>query len=125
MLVFGLSAFAKKNNVPKEIVAYILTNFPNQAIRTIEKQKTTKTTDYLLEEMVVLKFNKKKQVVFIQSPDSVSAKLLPDKISDYLSDKYKEEKIIEWSNLGKNQYVVLNQKTKLEFDKQGLFLTVY
>jgi hypothetical protein len=116
----------QKQQLPNEIKAYLIANFPSESIREINKPKGAKNTEIILEDMERLVFNKKKQIIEISCDKAIPTSTVSTKIVEYINTNYSNTFIKTWKLIDKknNQQVILNNDTTLEFDKNGVFVRV-
>ena len=115
-------SFSKISYLSKPMEAYVLTHYPNQSVRTIEYNKKARLIEVLLEDMAVLKFNKKGQISYIYDIDTIRESQLPKDLFLYLKNNHKENYVKEWGVNKKSQYVILEDNSKVNFDKKGIII---
>lgn len=82
------------------------------------------TYDILLDGNIKLEFNKKNQIIDIESREKLPDSVIPAKILDYVSANYSGNFITGWEIDGRNQQVKLNNGLELEFNMDGDFLRI-
>ena len=73
--------FIQSSDLPREISTYILTHFPDNTIlqAVIEKDGLTKTYNIILSENISLEFNRKKEIIDIDSETKLPDSVIPAK----------------------------------------------
>jgi len=112
--------------VPGEIQAYIDTHFKGQAIlHAIEdKDGLSKTYDVALEGNVKLEFNRKKEIIDIESPQKLPDSVVPLKIREYIHSAFPNNTIVGWEIEGRGQQVNLDNHLSVEFSRKGDFIRI-
>lgn len=116
----------KDSDLPKEIHSFITTHFPGKRIIQAVKERDglELTYDILLDGNIKLEFNKKNQIIDIESREKLPDSVIPAKILDYVSANYSGNFITGWEIDGRNQQVMLNNGLELEFNMDGDFLRI-
>ncbi len=114
------------DELPSEIKSYISTHFPNHTIVQVVKDKDgfTKTYDVNLSGNIQLEFNRKKEIIDIDSDTQLPDSVIPEKIRAYVSTNYPENVITDWELDDKNQQIELDNGIDLEFNMDGEFLRI-
>lgn len=112
--------------LPNEITEYVSTHFPVNTIiqSTEDKDGFTKTYDVLLDGNISLEFNRKKEIIDIESLSELPNSVIPTKIKSYVETNYPNNVIIGWGLDDKNQEVQLDNGVGLEFNMNGDFLRI-
>ncbi|NLM91493.1 MAG: hypothetical protein GX168_00955 [Bacteroidales bacterium] len=112
--------------VPSEITSYTDTHFPEHPIVQVVKDNDgfELTYDVLLEGTISLEFNRKREVIDIDSPFRLPDSVIPQKILDYASANYADYFIVGWGIDDRNQQVKLNHGLELEFNMSGDFIRI-
>jgi|BioPla2DNA2_1021312.scaffolds.fasta_scaffold08771_2 hypothetical protein len=118
--------FIQSSDLPREISTYILTHFPDNTIlqAVIERDGLTKTYNIILSENISLEFNRKKEIIDIDSETKLPDSVIPAKILQYVTTNYPDNFITDWELDNKNQQVQLNNGLDLEFNMNGDFLRI-
>lgn len=131
LAVFTLASCDKEtlvqdNDLSKEIRTFISTHFPsNRIIQSVKDRDGLELTyDILLDGNIKLEFNKKNQIIDIESREKLPDSVIPAKILDYVSANYSGNFITGWEIDGRNQQVKLNNGLELEFNMDGDFLRI-
>ncbi|SRR5690554_2680411 len=113
-------------DLPSEVTDYVTTHFPNNQIiqSTEDKDGFTKTYDVLLDGNISLEFNRKKEIIDIESLSELPNSVIPTKIKSYVETNYPNNVIIGWGLDDKNQEVELDNGIGLEFNMNGDFLRI-
>ena len=112
--------------LPNEITEYVSKHFPANTIiqSTEDKDGFTKTYDVLLDGNISLEFNRKKEIIDIESLSELPNSVIPTKIKSYVETNYPNNVIIGWGLDDKNQEVELDNGVGLEFNMNGDFLRI-
>lgn len=78
----------------------------------------------ILEGSISLEFNRKNEIVEINSISKLPDSVVPEKIRQYVSANYPDNIIIGWERDDRNQQVELNNRLELEFNMSGDFLRI-
>ncbi|RFC55846.1 PepSY-like domain-containing protein [Brumimicrobium aurantiacum] len=113
-------------DLPDEINDYISTHFPSHTIlQSIEdKDAFTKTYDVQLDGNVSLEFNRKKEIIEVESETELPSSVIPAKISHYVTENYPSNVITDWELDDNNQHVELDNGVELKFTTDGDFLSI-
>lgn len=113
-------------DLPDEINDYISTHFPSHTIlQSIEdKDGFTKTYDVQLDGNVSLEFNRKKEIIEVESETELPSSVIPAKISHYVTENYPSNVITDWELDDNNQHVELDNGVELKFTTDGDFLSI-
>ena len=103
-----------------------MTHFPDNTIlqAVIERDGLTKTYNIILSENISLEFNRKKEIIDIDSETKLPDSVIPAKILQYVTTNYPDNFITDWELDNKNQQVQLNNGLDLEFNMNGDFLRI-
>ncbi len=114
------------SKVPAEVKNYINTHFPaNEIIQIIEdKDGLELTYDVTLKDGILLEFNRKKEIIDIESRTKLPDSVIPAKILDYTKANYASNFIIGWELDDRNQQIRLDNGMDLEFTMSGDFLRI-
>ncbi|HPW90158.1 MAG TPA: PepSY-like domain-containing protein [Paludibacteraceae bacterium] len=112
--------------LPAEVQTYISTHFPTHTIlqAVVDIDGFTKTYDILLSDRVKLEFNRKGQVIDIDSETALPDSVIPEKIRQYVAANYPASVIVGWELEDRHQQVKLNNGLDLEFTMSGDFLRI-
>lgn len=129
--IFSVSAFAQEktiasNELPREITAYIAKHFPSHTITKAEKERDglSHTYEVELSGNIDLEFNRKKEIKEIDGESRLPNSVIPNKILQYVAQKYPNNYITDWKLDGKKQQAELNNGLELEFNRKGDFLRI-
>lgn len=132
VLVFLFSACDKEtildlhHEVPAEIASYVSTHFPDhqilQLIKDVDGLK--KTYDLILEGNVKLEFNRKKEIIEIDSDIKLPDSVIPEKIRIYVEENYPYNYVTDWELEGRNQQIGLDNGLDLIFSMNGDFIRI-
>ena len=114
------------DKLPKEILNYISTHFPDNPIQkaVIEKEWFKKSYEIKLYDNIVLEFNSDKEIVDIEAKSKLPDSVIPDLILQYVIKNYPDNYIIKWELEYKRQEVKLNNGLELVFNMDGSFLWI-
>lgn len=131
LMLFSFSSCDKEEilsdeKFPDEITLFISTHFPDNEIRQVVKDNDgfNRTYDVVLSGNIKLEFNRKKEIIDIESDSKLPDSVIPVKILQYVNENYPDDFISSWELDGKKQKVELNGGLDLEFDKNGNFLRI-
>lgn len=115
-----------EGDVPSSIKTYITTHFASHNVLQYLKDKegTKLTYDITLSEGVFLEFNRKKEIIDIESNNALPQSVIPTKIAEYVSQNFSSNYIKSWELDDKNQKVTLDNNIELEFTQAGDFLRI-
>ena len=110
-------------DIPSEVKSYISTHFPDQTIAQVIKDKDgfNLTYDIILSDLTKLEFNRKKEIIDLESQTELPASVIPAKISQYVTENYSGQAIKGWELEEKYQQVELSNGLDLEFKMNGDF----
>mgnify|MGYP001374528075 CR=1 FL=1 len=119
-------SIVSEDKLPTEVTQYINTHFPNVAIlqSIIERDNLKKSYEVILEGNIELKFNSKKEIVDIEGTSKLPDSVVPEKIRQYVAEKYPNNFIIGWELDDRNQQVELDNGLDLEFKMNGDFIRI-
>lgn len=111
------------NEVPSEVKTYISTHFPTQTISQTIKDKDGfyLTYDVILSDLTKLEFNRKKEIVDLESQTKLPDSTIPEKIRQYVNTHFAGQVIKGWELNDKSQQVELGNGLDLEFKMNGDF----
>lgn len=111
------------HEVDPKIASYVATHFPNQTIIQAIKDKDFlhKSYDVWLSDNIYLEFNKKFEIIEIDSEIKLPDSVIPVKILTYVHTNFPQQFITDWSYDDKRQEVELNNGMNLIFNKNGDF----
>lgn len=114
------------SELPTSIKDYVSTHFPNNEIIQVVKDREgfSKSYDVILAGSISLEFNKKNNIVEINSISQLPDSVIPEKIRQHAADNFPDNVIIGWELDDRNQQVKLNNGLELEFTKSGDFLRI-
>ncbi len=114
------------NNIPAEIKNYVSTHFPeNKIIQIIEdKDGLELTIDVTMQDGTFLEFNRKKEIIDIESRTKLPDSVIPTNILDYVNANYASNFIIGWELDDRNQQIKLDNGLDLEFTMNGDFIRI-
>lgn len=114
------------SEVPNEIKTYANTHFPNDTIIQVVKDLdgVKKTYDVLLMSNTTLEFNRKLNIIDIDSDTELPASVIPTKIQDYVATHFPNNVITDWELEDKHQQVGLDNGLDLEFKMNGDFIRI-
>lgn len=114
------------SEVPNEIKTYANTHFPNNEIIQVIKDLVgvKKTYDVLLMSNTTLEFNRKLNIIDIDSDAELPASVIPTKIQDYVMTHFPNNVITGWEIEDKHQQVGLDNDVELEFTMNGDFIRI-
>lgn len=131
ILLISLSSCEKKRilsmgEIPSELKMFVETHFSDTKIinAKLETEGTKKYYELLLEENIELTFNRKKEVINMESKTALPNSALPEAVKNYISSNYPDNVIIEWELERNNQNVKLDNDLELVFKKDGTFLRI-
>src|SRR5690606_38987395 len=106
------------HEVNPKISGYIQIHFPDQPILQAVKDKdfSHKSYDIWLTENIYLEFNKKYEIVEIDSENKLPDSVIPEKILLYVAANFPQMYITDWSLEDKRQEVELNNGLSLIFN---------
>lgn len=109
---------------PAQIKSYVSTNFPNNKMLTVKKDKELSGVDYevKLDGDIELVFDKNFVIKDIESKTALPAQVVPQKIREAVSEKYPHNAITSWEKNRRNQKVELDNDVELYFDLNGKFI---
>ncbi len=112
------------SEIPSEIVDYVNTHFMGIKIlqATQEKEGIFKKYEIYLEGGIFLEFNRKKEIIEIESSNKLPDSVIPEKIRQYVADKFAENFITDWKKERNEQKVELDNESEIIFTKDGAFL---
>lgn len=112
--------------LPNDIQNYLSTHFPNKNVVQVleDLDGFTKTYDILLEGNISLEFNRKKEVISIDSNTALPSSVIPERIRQYVATNYPNNVITDWELDDRNQQVELDNGLDLEFNRDGEFLRI-
>lgn len=115
-----------ETKVPAEITNYVDTHYPANPIIQVTKDNDgfKLTYDIVLQDFTKLEFNRKKEIIEIQSPNKLPDSVIPTKILEYVFKNYASNWIISWDLDDKRQKVELNNGLEIEFSTNGDFLRI-
>lgn len=114
------------NNIPAEIKNYVSTHFPeNKIIQILEdKDGLELTIDVTMQDGIFLEFNRKKEIIDIESRTKLPDSVIPAKILDYVNANYASNFINGWELDDRNQQIKLDNGLDLEFTMNGDFIRI-
>ncbi|MGB4204161.1 MAG: PepSY-like domain-containing protein [Bacteroidales bacterium] len=114
------------DKLPKEILNYISTHFPDNPIKkaVVDKEWFKKTYEIMLYGNIELEFNRNKEIVDIEAESKLPDSVIPDLILQYVIENYPDNYIIKWELEYKSQEIKLNNGLELVFDMDGNFLRI-
>lgn len=83
-----------------------------------------KSYDVWLSDNVKLEFNRKYEIIDIESASKLPDSVIPAKILDYINMRYPQLFIKEWAKDDNRQEVELNNELTLIFSKSGDFIRI-
>ena len=112
-----------ENEVPSTINTYITSHFASHNVLQYLKDKDglELTYDITLSDGVFLEFNRKKEIIDIESNSALPPSVIPTKITDYVTQNFSSNFIKAWELDDKIQKVTLDNGIELEFTKSGDF----
>lgn len=130
-LLIGITSCSKEtkienSNVPLAIKNYINEKFSNHSIiTTIEDKDGFKTTyDVYLSNNLKLEFNKKYEIIEIDSDSALSSNVINPEIYNYVMTNYPNNFITDWELDGNRQKIGLYNDLDLIFDKNHQFIKI-
>ncbi len=113
-------------DVPSEISTYVATHFPGNKILQAVKDKDglIKTYDIVLAGNISLEFNRKKEIIDIDSDSKLPDSVIPEKLRAYVNSNFPDNFITDWELEDRNQQVGLNNGLDLEFTMNGDFIRI-
>jgi hypothetical protein len=114
------------SELPDAISSWIQTHFPDNAILQIIKDVDgfTRTYDISLEGNIQLEFNRKGNIIDIDSDTRLPDSVIPIKILSYVTTNFPSQFITDWELDDRNQKVGLDNGLDLVFSKDGDFLRI-
>lgn len=129
--IFSLTSCDKEkvlseDKTPEEITEYVDTHFPGLKIIQIVEDRDgfNKSYEVLLEGNIKLEFNRKKEIIEIESSEKLPDSVIPEKIRDYVTENFPDNYIIQWEIEDKHQQVELDNKLEIEFTMDGEFIRI-
>ena len=113
-------------DIPVEIQKYVTTHFPDQQILQVIKETDglTVTYDVYLDNQTELEFNRKKEIIKIESKFELPDSVIPAKIKAYVVANFPAYYIIGWELEGNHQQIKLNNDMDIEFTMDGDFIRI-
>ena len=111
------------DDYPSEIKTYSQTYFPeNQIIQVIrDSDGFTRTYEVVLEETIQLEFNRKKEIIKVESENKIPDSVIPSLILSYVKSNFANNYIVRWEIDNKNHDVELDNGIELIFDNKYSF----
>jgi cell division septal protein FtsQ len=115
-----------EQDVNSKITQFIELHFPGHTIIQAIKDRDFmyKSYDVWLSDNVKLEFNRKYEIIDIESASKLPDSVIPAKILDYINMRYPQLFIKEWAKDDNRQEVELNNELTLIFSKSGDFIRI-
>ncbi|HHT52053.1 MAG: PepSY-like domain-containing protein [Bacteroidales bacterium] len=112
--------------IPAEIQTYVNTHFPDHQILQVIKETDgfTVTYDVYLDKETELEFNRKKEIIKIDSEFELPDSVIPAKIKAYVVANFPAFYIVGWELEGNHQQITLNNDMDIEFTMDGDFIRI-
>ena len=111
------------NEYPRFVQDYVNNNFSNTRIDRVDKNRELTGEEYhdvYLDDGTELRFDHRDSLTRIQGED-ITPNVLPRGVYEYTQKKYKDRKITSWEKMENEQYVLLDDNTRITFDSNGMY----
>ena len=115
-----------EQEVNSKITEFVQKHFPGHTIIQAIKDRDFlhKSYDVWLSDNVKLEFNRKYEVIDMESETRLPDSVIPAKILEYVTARYPQLYITDWSKDDNRQEVELNNDLTLIFNKSGEFMRI-
>lgn len=115
-----------EQEVDSKITEFVQKNFPGHTIIQAIKDRDFlhKSYDVWLSDNVKLEFNRKYEIIDMESETRLPDSAIPAKILEYVTARYPQLFITDWSKDDNRQEIELNNDLTLIFNKSGEFLRI-
>lgn len=113
-------------DIPAQIKNYVTLHFASGSINKAVKDKEPNsiTYDVYLSNGTELEFDQNFNIIDIDGSAKLPDSVIPEKILNYVTEKYPGNYITGWELEANYQQVQLNNNVELEFDTEGNFLRI-
>lgn len=125
-LSFGMKSVLSQDQLPEKIKSFVSDNFPGNPVITSIKEKDGLNISYkvILEGPVKLEFNRKFEIIDMESHLQLPEKALPAAIVEYVKTNFPDQFITDWELEGNKQEVELDSGLDLIFSTSGEFIRI-
>lgn len=123
--VNGQSRYLAESDISPAITRYVKTHFSENKIVSVKHEKTTRKEEYeiRLDNYIELSFDSTFAIKEIEGKQPLPQSVIPQKIWQYVTTKFPNNKILEWKRKKSSiQKVELDNELELYFDAEGNFL---
>lgn len=113
-----------KEQIPKEITAYIETHFQEKNVlkASFDDHLIYKKYKISLKENISLEFSPEYKVIEIKSKSKLPDTVIPEEIHKYVETNYPKNVITDWELEDGNQQIELDNGLNIEFTLKGQFI---
>lgn len=115
-----------EQEVDSKITEFVEKHFPGHTIIQAIKDRDFlhKSYDVWLTDNVKLEFNRKHEIIDIDAETKLPDTVIPAKILEYVSSRFPQLHITDWSKYDNRQEVELNNELTLIFNNSGEFMRI-
>lgn len=112
--------------VPSDISSFVQLHFSDHEILQVIKDTDgfVLTYDVILSDGISLEFNRKKEIIDIDSDSQLPDSVIPEPILTYIHEHYSSNVITDWELEDRHQQIGLDNGLDLEFTKKGEFIRI-